>query len=323
MLENRFLLLLMALGAPSAFSATYDNLSPSTMSFRIGTTTPVIPLTLQAPKNSSLGPLMYNQNANSKVGLGLDYSWLGFFVSVGNMESELDKSTYGSSTYGSSTYSDFQLHSYLGALGVDIFYQEFKGYYLQNTQEVMGETCCDLRDDLVSRFLGVNLFLVLKPDRLSMGTTNNLTGVQKQSGGSWMLFGSAGVQEITSGSVLAPEGFESDYGLIGNAKSAEFATAAAGAGYGYTGMISGSFFIHITGLMGIGPQWQNLVTRDNGRITETAPAAKVSMRSTLGWSGKSTFGGVQVLFDSTNFQLKEEVLTFNSVLSFLSIGFRI
>jgi hypothetical protein len=46
------------------------------------------------------------------LGVGLDYSWFGFYVSVSDLEPERD-----SQQYGQTTYSDFQLHSYLGALG--------------------------------------------------------------------------------------------------------------------------------------------------------------------------------------------------------------
>jgi hypothetical protein len=308
----------LAIVVTPALAASHDELDPSILSLRIGITAPAIPLTLQPEQGSSRSPIAYDQNSAAKLGLGADYSWLGVFLSVSNLQSDLDIQKYGESTY-----SDFQLHSYMGALGLDLFYQDFSGYYLRNTTEISGDTCCILRDDLNSRFIGANLFWTLRPERLSLGTTNNLTGVQRKSGGSWMLLMSVGHQEIQSDAVFAPSGFEQDYGLLGNARKAKFTTTTLGSGYGYTGILVGNFFFHITGLLGLGPQKQELITRDYGDVDTWNISAKFSLRSTLGWSARRTFGGIQVLFDSTNFQLEGENLSFNSVLTFLSIGFRL
>jgi hypothetical protein len=108
---------------------------------------------------------------------------------------------------------------------------------------------------------------------------------------------------------------------LGAAKSARLSTASFGGGYGYTGMMIGSFFLNITGLIGLGPQHQDIETQA-GRLELWNIASKSSIRTTLGWSAKRTFGGLQLVFDSTNFQLEDEILTINSVLTFVSAGFR-
>jgi hypothetical protein len=296
----------------------HEPLSSNTLSLRVGVTTPAIPLSLAAPTSNGSAPsLEYNQNSNSKFGIGVDYKWLGFFISVSDVQSELD-----TALYGDTKYIDFQLHTYFESFGFDFYAQDFRGYYLSNTEAVTSQECCLLREDLDSQFLGANVFYLFSPERMSLIAAGNLTAVQKKSGGSWMAYLGYAAQRFKSDATLAPAGFETDYGLLGNLEEGTFQTFAVGGGYGYTGVIAGNFFIHLSGMIGIGPQQQRFQTRDFGSYDQWNGATKASMRNTIGWSGKRTFGALQILFDSTSFQLEGEILTLNSILTFLSGGIR-
>jgi hypothetical protein len=109
--------------------------------------------------------------------------------------------------------------------------------------------------------------------------------------------------------------------LWGKPREPSLKTTSLGAGYGYTGLLTGTFFLHISVLAGLGPQQQEIQFLNAASIEKWNVSNKTSVRSTLGWSGHRTFGGLQFVFDSTNFQLENEILSFNSVLAFFFVGF--
>jgi len=297
--------------------AQTKDLPESTLSVRVGITAPTIPLSLEPPASSNREPLLYEQNANSKFGIGADYKWMGFFVSVADVQSELSPETYGSTDY-----FDFQFHIYTKKWGFDLYAQDFQGYYLSNTQEVLGTECCEIREDIRSKFYGANVFYVFNPEKLSYVAAGNLTAQQISSGGSWSLYAGYGYQNFNTGSTLAPASLSTDYGVLGNIEGGAFQTFVVGGGYGYTGVIAGPFFFHISAQLGLGPQYQKFSTADFGNYDQLKSAGKATGRFALGWSGEQNFGAVQITADNTSFQLGEELISFNSVLAFTSFGWR-
>lgn len=307
------------LGASSAIFA--DNRVkelPGKYSVRIGTTLPSIPLEISSDSFSVLYPdFDYEQNPAPKMGIGLDYSWWGFYISFRDLKTEEDVDLYGSTDY-----FDFQLHSYLGKWGIDLYLQDFKGYHIKLPPSGLGSLTPVIRSDLETQYLGVNVFYVYHPERMSLVATGNGTAIQTSSGGSWMLQGAIGKQKFESDAVLAPPGLETKYGKLGNIQVAEFSTASFGGGYGYNGVLGGPWYLHISALLALGPQYQKYSTRDYGDATKVVLSSKATARVALGFSAEKYFGAVSVVSDTTFFKVDTTSLNFVSTQSFAYIGRR-
>ncbi len=291
---------------------------PGKVSVRIGTTLPSIPLAIQADIPSGANPdFEYEQNPAPKVGVGVDYSWWGFYVSLAETSHQDDPLIYGETEY-----FDFQLHSYLGKWGVDFYWQDFTGYHVKGPTVITGFETALLRNDLKSGYLGANIFYVYHPERMSLVATGNGTAIQTTSGGSWMLLGGVSKQNISSDAVLAPAGFETEYGTLGNIKDAEFSTIAFGGGYGYNFVLGGPWYLHLSAIVAVGPQFQKYSTRDYGDDQKLSFSSKGSGRVGIGFSGEKYFGAISVVTDTTYFSVDSVTLDFVSMFSFAYIGTR-
>ncbi|NCN42084.1 DUF4421 domain-containing protein [bacterium] len=318
LLKQFFFGLLVFLAANGALADSRVEEIPGKVSVRVGTTLPSIPLAIQSATGSALSPAFeYEQNPAPKVGVGVDYSWWGFYLSFADTEHEKDPAVYGDTQY-----FDFQLHSYLGQWGVDFYWQDFKGYHVATPSEITGAQPAVVRPDLKSGYIGVNVFYLYNPERMSLVATGNGTAIQTTSGGSWMLYGGVGQQTISSDAVLAPPGFETDYGRLGNIQTAEFKIVSFGGGYGYNIVIGGPWYLHLSAQLALGPQHQEYTTRDYGRTSEWKFAGKGTGRTGLGFSGKKYFGAISIVADTTYMQIDDVTLDFISTQSFAYIGVR-
>jgi len=305
----------------SIFAATQD-IGFETVSLRMGIVVPSIPLEILPIAGIAAPSLSYEQNTGGKIGLGVDWGWLGTYLSFSELDPEFD-----SDTHGTSTYTDYQFHIFSGAIGLDLYFQDFKGYYLDNTQELdptfFEENGNIIRDDLRSQFIGLNFSLTKNPDRLSNAAAINNTSYQSQSGGSWYYILSVNWQKISSDSTLAPTNLIDSYGKIGSIVWAEFVTVAGGAGYGQTWIIREPFFFHANLGLSAGPQTQQFISQSHGKESDISLSAKGVLRLALGSNGKRIFGGFTFIADNTSFQIEERYLNFLSFQGMLYLGIRI
>lgn len=305
-------LLLMFFFCEAASASKVKDLSDK-WSFRIGTSLPSLPLKLQGADDSQ--QVDYEQNGTNKFGAGIDHSWWGFYLSLEDTGAELDESLYGTTDY-----FDFQLHTYLGHWGVDLYWQDFKGYYSSSPSVTSGNPL--LRPDLETEFIGANIFYVIHPDEMSLVATGTGTAMQTESGGSWMYYLGGARQRILSDAVIAPAGFENEYGRIGNMQNASFYTFVVGGGYGYNFVLGGPWYFHISAQGGLGPQRQVYATRDFGDFDTWMAVFKGTSRAAIGFSGEDWFGAVTFVGDTTTFTIDATLLDFTSVQAFAYIGIR-
>ena len=302
--------------------AEIQDLSWDKLSVRLGITEPSIPLDIQRTKDDldSIERLQYKQNPSPKLGIGVDWSWLGAYIAFKGLDPGLS-----AKDYGSTSYLDIQLHSFFSNYGIDFYYQRFKGYYQDETSSASNfftQTPRVLRSDLTTSFAGANFMYVLHPERLSFGAIVNNSAIQSESGGSALLLAGLSMQAVASAAVLAPEGSELSYGRLGNIKRGQFATLSVGGGYGYTWFFDTRWYLHGSIALSLGPQLQSYTTRDFGSFDTPTISGKILARLGFGYNGAQWFGGIAVLADSTTFQVEERSLYFNSTFVMVSAGYR-
>ncbi len=324
------ILVLFALFALASCSSTsgpaeIKDYGYDTLSLRVGLQSPSVPLLIEATDDeddSEERSLDYNPNPSPKLGAGVDWGDFGVYLSF----LSLSPST-SVEEIGKTKYFDLQFHIYAGKFGVDLYWQDFKGYHLRNTEDVMPEYYEEngnlIRSDLRSFFAGFNLIYVLRPERLSFGAAINNTSTQSTSGGSLYFLASYSDQRLSSDGTLAPVDLAETYGEMGNIKKAKFQTASLGGGYGYTWIFSNPWYLHGSVSLSLGPQLQDYSTQDYGKVKTWKAAAKGNGRLSFGYSGERFFSGLSLIGDSTNFQIEDRVLQFNSIFSSLYLGVRL
>ncbi len=313
----RFFLFLLVIPVVNGQSRTAEY-PLGTVSVRLGFFAPRIPLTLLAPVDSGLPTILYEQNVSTRMGVGVDFSQIGFYLSFNTLQPEQDENIYGLADN-----TDFQFHFYFKKLALDLYYQDFRGYYLSNSAEVLGAATPIVRDDMRSEFYGGSAYWIFSHDRLSIAAANAGTERQVSSGGSWLMGLGYSEQWLRSNGVLAPTGLETTYGEMGALQQGKFKTLHLSAGYAYTWVFVPKWFFHFWISIGAGPQHQDFVSRITGSVKRWAPASKGVGRFSLGYNGDTFFCAINAVNDSTGFASSgENPIQFDSLGVFTYFGMR-
>ena len=262
--------------------------------------------------------MLYEQNVSTRLGVGVDFSQLGFYLSYDTLQPDLDESVYGLADN-----TDFQFHFYFKKLALDLYYQDFRGYYLSNAAEVLGSPTPILRDDIRSEFYGGSAYWIFSPDRLSVAAANAGTAKQVKSGGSWLVGLGYSEQWLRTDSVVAPSGLETTYGEMGALQQGKFKTLHFSGGYAYTWVFVPKWFFHFWFSIGAGPQYQDFISQLTGSVKRWAPASKGVGRFSLGYNGDRFFCAINAVNDSTGFASSDEnPIQFDSLGVFTYFGMR-
>jgi hypothetical protein len=164
--------------------------------------------------------------------------------------------------------------------------------------------------------------LLFVDDRISFAASEQLTALQKTSGGSWLLTASAFRQRVKADSTLAPIGREIDFGKLGNTREALFTTWSLGGGGAYTWVFASHWTAFFTLTLGLGPQWQDLETQSFGTLSAVRLAGRSNGRFTIGYCGEEFFIGVSAITDTTFLQVDDQLLDFSALYAFGFLGIR-
>jgi len=304
---------------------TYD---PDTLSLRVGLVIPRIPIAVVAPVDSQLPDLQYDQNVAQKSGFGADLGILGFYFSTRTLSAEFPESSHGLADN-----FDLQFHFYFPSLAMDLYYQNFQGYFLKETRDVYQGISPPqvpvVRPDLKTENYGVTFSWIFSPERFSIAASGAGTARQLRSGGSWVLGPSLGELRISSDKTVAPEGLESRYGQLGRLREGKFRTFAVGGGYAYNIVPLDRWFILLWISVLLGPQHQEFTEYKNNNLlarNRWASTARAIGRFSLGYNGDWFFFALTNVSESTSLtslDTKESGLETESNQAFAYLGLRI
>ena len=161
---------------------------------------------------------------------------------------------------GPSDQLNFVITKYWRESGFDLYFQNYRGFYLSNPQTELDlhkpDRYPQLPDAEITNY-GLNYYRILNPRRFSLSAAFEQSEYQLESGGSWIVSGfynhlqmSLGKKFILGSDANAVKELPSFHG--GN-----FDTLGLGVGYGYTWVMDG-FFITGRGILGVGLQRQQV-----------------------------------------------------------------
>lgn len=199
--------------------------------------------------NNPNGRIILKPNGNTALGAGFNYKFIGIALSFGLplSQSSIDK-------FGQTSKFDIQVSSFGKRIGFDGFLQQYKGYYMANPQDHLewDRPYYPQTSDLQITSLGAQAFYMFNSKEFSYKAAYVRNMVQKRSAGSF----SAGVffyQDIVkSNNGFVPLEISDSVWTDFDLKAFDAFSIGVLAGYQYTFVIKGNFFISLQGTPGLG-----------------------------------------------------------------------
>ncbi|MEO1655122.1 MAG: DUF4421 family protein [Bacteroidota bacterium] len=253
-------------------------------------------------------PIWYRPSVQNMVGIGVGFKDLAI-----NVNFKLRQNSAISARQGSSAYTNIHVHSYGRKLGYDIYYQKYRGYFIENLGNFVnglfsGEEL-QQRDDLRLRNISTNVYYVFNPDRFSYRSAFVLDERQTRSGGSFILTGSLGYFKASADSSFIPPDTDIEFDPRAHFYNADFYTFAVSPGYAHNFIFWKNCYFSggISGMIGL--QYQQ-AQADNFRTKGVNYFLKGIVRSSLGYNAQKWVAGISMTMDIQG--LNTEFMQFRS-----------
>jgi hypothetical protein len=238
--------------------------------------------------------IKYSPNVFSNGGISVDYKGTGISLGRTLKNSEKDKETYGKTEY-----RDFQFYYYDSSFGVDLFSQDYSGFYLKDPGN-FGYTRGDpetIRSDLKIRTFGLNIYYIFD-DAFSFRAAVNQSERQKNSHGSLLAMFSITRFQFESDYSLIPANQEVYYREYSGLREGHFTSISLSPGYAYTFVTGVKYYLTLGVFLGGGIMKKEYTTA-SGEIKNWAMSGKGNLRIGAGCNSKRFFYGLMIAGDYT------------------------
>ena len=234
------------------------------------------------------GRIVLMPNGNTGLGVGVNYKFIGIALSYG-----LPKSQSSIDKYGNTNSFDIQMSFFGKRIGFDGYLQGYKGYYMANPQDHVDweEDYYPTVSDLRIMSIGVNAFYIFNNKQFSYKAAYLRNVVQKKSAGSF----SAGIyfyqDLVNSDNGFLPEEISDSIWTAFDLKQFNAISLGVSAGYQYTFVIRGNFFISLQATPGLGYRRLSGSTMNEGLGIVNQLAGQIQARAALGYEFKHFYIG--------------------------------
>lgn len=296
----KFSLLTILIGS-SALASNWTEPPEHTLGVKLGIQTPTLQTDITDMNDSNVTPITYRPSGTSRTMLGLTYGPFGAVGAVRNPVSADDQTRFGSSTM-----TDFQLRFY-GRYGVwELFYQDYSGYYIDNSEQVDPTRSASgpkiQRPDIRSTHVGFQYTRSFSPEDYNMGAAFEHSIYQTASGGSWLAVAHIDQHRITADAPLIPTQLTAQYPSLDGFKGGDFLTFRGGGGYGYNYIWGDTYYLAGVLTVSIGSQKQNYVLTATTESRWQAVAGGTGKLG-IGSNGSKYFWGLNFTYDTTSIQI--------------------
>ncbi len=195
--------------------------------------------------------LSYQANDNYNIGVGFNYKFIGF-----NLSLKLPFINEDTRRYGSTKFIDFQSFIYLRKLTIDLYYLSHHGYYLASRSMLTAMPVSGIfptRPDLRITNTGLNTQYIFNSNKFSFRAAFLQNEYQKKSAGSLMAGAGLHYINIRADSAIIPGDIRySGYFGASTFSHSRIVSLAANFGYAHTFVIRRNYFITAALLGGIG-----------------------------------------------------------------------
>lgn len=253
--------------------------------------------TLEIDSDSLDEPIAYQPNVPNFYGINLSYAGFGM-----RLQKAAEYAVHDETVYGKTEATDYQIFYYGASLCMDLMYQRYKGFYLESPEN-FGYIAGDpptIRGDLEMENLGFNLYYILS-ERLSLPAAFEQIGVQRVSGGSWILMMSLWRQEISADYSLIPGSVAPSVGM--EYLGGRYINGTLGLGYGYS-FICGNFFFSPLMIWNFGLT-RAREDRASDSVIRYDIAYKIIGKFAIGYNGETYYWGMVAVVDLASYWIEQ------------------
>ncbi len=241
----------------------------------------------------------YSPNSNLNFGVAFNYKWFGFGVAF-----NIPFINNDDHKYGKTKRFDAQTNIFTNSLAIDIYYQYYKGFYVENPGSYLPDWKPEYphpqRSDIVTTGIGGSCLYAFNYKKYSAKATFVQTEMQKKSAGSFLLGGYFSWFKVLGDSSFIP--FE----LIDNFDSTRhfnhlsvFGIGIAG-GYSHTFVIWKKLYISLTlvpggAIQSFDMKYQNGIAENK---SGSFLSGRLSGRFALVWNSEKWYTGFTTISDN-------------------------
>lgn len=271
---------------------------------------------LQSTKDNGQ-KLTYRPNVRYHAGAGTYIFGVGFqfVVAVPQNSASIDR-------FGESKALDLQANILGKNWAVDLFTQDYKGYYRDDANKpVPAGVPYPQRKDVTTWNTGVTGVYFFDKRRFSIRSTVNYFERQRKSAGSFLLSGNFNTFSLRADSSIYSTSYAALFGQDANFKSVNYTTVAVAPGYAHNFVLR-SWFLGASLALGPGVNWIDYKTGTGPGKSVVQLNTFMDLRLSFGYNGERLFSGITYNRQSRN--IKYEGVRFtssNDVVKF-AIGYR-
>jgi len=261
--------------------------------------------------------LSYKPNGNYGLGWGMYIFEIGFEVTFSIQPKESTQFLYGHSRV-----SDLQANILGKNWGVDLFTQNYNGFYQSdNTSSVAANTPYPQRPDISTWNTGANGIYSFNKNKYSIRAAYNFSERQIRSGGSFSLSGTINTFSLRADSAIYGVHYENVFGSKADFNKLDYTTISIAPGYAHTFVFGKRFFIN--GSLSIGPanHWVYYQSATAAKH-ETTLNSFADLRVAIGYNSDRFFSGVSYVAQSRNIKFEQIQFTNTNSTFKMVIGYR-
>jgi hypothetical protein len=261
--------------------------------------------------------LTYRPNVTYHAGAGAYVFGLGiqFVLALPQSSASIEK-------YGKSDAVDLQANILGKNWGIDLFTQNYKGYYIEDpNQPVPPGAPFPTRTDVRTWNTGITGAYYFDKRRFSIRSTYNYFERQLKSAGSFLLSGNVNTFALRADSAVYSPAYEAKFGRNANFTKVNYTTFAAAPGYAYN-FVYRSWFLGVSLAMGPGVNLLSYESGGNPLKSSVQLNLFTDLRLSFGYNSERLFTGIT--FTQQNRNINYEGMRFtssNEVVKFV-VGYR-
>jgi hypothetical protein len=257
----------------------------------------------------------YRPNNGISIGAGFYYKWVGFNVSY-----LLPLLRKDQTKYGKSSGVQFQTNVFQKKWTGIIFFQRYKGFYLDNTDEIYpvskfeNDDQVALREDITQSSLSIEYSRVFNYKKFSTRASIQQNEQQKKSAGSALLGGFLLIGGLSGDTSLISRKTAIEYQIKNNYNKINLINLGITGGYAHTFVFKKHFYTTISAELGFGVLQDTRSNSTKGRNKSTADKttsrtlnSRVKTYFSLGYNGNKNFIGFSYINNNYNFISKSDI----------------
>ncbi len=222
--------------------------------------------------------------------------------------------------FGKTKATDLQLNLLGKTWGLDVFYQNYNGFYVDDSKETIGQGLpYPQRPDINTRNLGINGLYSFNR-KFSLRSAYNFSERQRRSAGSFILTGTLNFYSLKGDSAIYSKKYYSRFGAVTAFSEFGMNTFSISPGYTYT-LVLRNIFVNASLSIGRALHWVDYQVASKN-IGSTLLNNFWDLRVGIGYDGKHFFTGANFVYQGRSAEFEGIQFVNSSYTIKLLFGYR-